>query len=410
MYIPAAAETQLFSCLDTSDLARYSAVSSHTRESVSKYADLAFNFVRWMQGFMGPANAHLLHLLLRDTGAMISGPMAFRFFTREPVHDCCLDIYVDRYNASKIFEFFNASGYTFVPKQDQMRPVRDALAIANRDDIVMEDWEHNDKPVLGIFTFVRDENKLVNVVVATHSPFHAVISADSTNLMNFVTHCGAYSLYPRGTFAAKTGISFDFDIRGPSARYRRLGWDLRSAIEDHVFDEFGSEVTQSARYVGDRYTWVVIFAGYHGVPDPVLFNTWALSWTHVRMVHVHPFILRHLYVDPEHPTRRRVFATAPHMRAFSDSVARSNPSSFIRDTADILRAVVSSAPYMFKSMGAVAARFILDEENLNEAGVEQLALTSVASDFLLTDVTDEPCELDQVVTSWMRSAVSHFSM
>lgn len=43
---------------------------------------------------------------------------------------------------------------------------------------------------------------------------------------------------------------------------------------------------------------------------------------------------------------------------------------------------------MFKSMGAVAARFILDEENLNEAGVEQLALTSVASDFLLTDVTD----------------------
>ena len=67
-----------------------------------------------------------------------------------------------------------------VPKQDQMRPVRDALAIANRDDIVMDDWEHNNKPVLGIFAFVRDKAKLINVVVATHSPFHVVLSVDSS--------------------------------------------------------------------------------------------------------------------------------------------------------------------------------------------------------------------------------------
>lgn len=154
--------------------------------------------------------------------------------------------------------------------------------------------------------------------------------------MNFISFRSAYSLFPGNTFMKNAGIRFidEYDDN-PIEKYTARGWRFTGTTHINTLARMGEEICAPVRFVGDRYTWIIdlddryvsslscprpdlIDASASFVVDPVLFNSWELTWTYRASELIHPEIRRFSYIGPNAWSQSRVFANDQLLSRFTD--------------------------------------------------------------------------------------------
>ncbi|KAL1750360.1 hypothetical protein FB107DRAFT_279706 [Schizophyllum commune] len=384
--------------MSLTDLINYSRVCKDTNRAVSAYARTAYQLHRCLLPFMDRTDADRLRLLMRSTGAIISGSVALQFFTRETMYPCDLDLYTDRFRAPDIFAFVLGLGYVYLPREGQHPVLKHALTRADNEEVVRDTLIYDKESLLDAFSFVRpcSPNTIIQVMVAAHSPIDAVLDFHSTIVMNFITHRAAYALYPSNTFGAKIGICFEDDtINGAASKYRARGWNVRCAFEDRALTELGPEIMCTERYVGDKYTWTVNLPDEEeDALDSVLFNSWSLRWAEAGRLRLRPKMIRHFYADYHNLWMTRIFATKDLKNGFADRITSIRADKITRTDVDVLQAVVrTGAASLFAGMPPCATdtRFIANVKKtyLVTLGVPQFALKSSGPTDLLPCAREE---------------------
>ncbi|KAF7985884.1 hypothetical protein HWV62_43762 [Athelia sp. TMB] len=288
------------------DLAAFARTSFLSNAAIKDYYVLGFSINRHLKPYL-PFPAQFRDL--QDvTGTLIAGSHALRFFLRMPHADTDLNIYVHRAHAREVGRhLINVQGYSFVPWSPNilvpfLRGCQDGRSWRENGDVHdgFGDILYNKGTVHGFFCFRRMCGdgvwRVVNLTVATHSPFHVIINMHSTCVMNIIAAHTAVSLYAHATFVRCSAIPLNFGTTTPlhSVAEEKDKYIARGFVMD---DSLNISETVSilgggiVRVVGDEHCWTIPLDGQGmSVAPPtdensILVNSWrvigAKRWTMV---------------------------------------------------------------------------------------------------------------------------------
>ncbi|KAL5514377.1 hypothetical protein ACEPAG_2465 [Sanghuangporus baumii] len=269
------------------------------------YMDRVFDINKHLKRFFSyPLSFRVMQA---QTGAIVSGSSALQFMGRMVYPQSDLDIFVAIRNAQEVCDwivYHGGKGYRFTPTDRQVArgilDVATALEIHGCNDqyehnpIATEDWNFYCKNKRAVLNFMsEDDERCVQVIVTHNTPMECVLSFHSTVVMNLITYCAAYSLYPKATF--EQGLMLPCDAREVHHesglwKYRMRGWE--SANQDSVAPPLSDPKKHTfvlgKRCVGDESTWIIPLRGVSSVlkyannpllksMDPMSFNTFSLA-------------------------------------------------------------------------------------------------------------------------------------
>ncbi|PBK59616.1 hypothetical protein ARMSODRAFT_845982, partial [Armillaria solidipes] len=214
------------------ELARFSQTSLRAHYSVFAYirraCSVCQSISRWFCDVDGFRD------LQRATGLLVSGLTALSLFERVRYPGADMDLYVLADHWSPVMEYMIQSGY---------QPI--LQSVPQTDDLVSEksqkwdlceyrryEWGTRDAMAYtlpGIKTvvdLVDGVGRKVQVVFVIYNPLDVILGFHSTVVMNFISHSGAFSLFPFSTFVLRRSIVF--------------GFTGTSDQRDEVFEKYGS--------------------------------------------------------------------------------------------------------------------------------------------------------------------------
>ncbi|PPR00837.1 hypothetical protein CVT24_000310 [Panaeolus cyanescens] len=266
----------LFTYFSPSTLVAWSLLNRQEKANVDQHWNRCCTASTFLQDFFNPIQVLMLRVLMRRSGALISGSMALVFFTRmffSQIPD--LDIYVYFDFSDTMTSFVSSCGYRL---QRKKTPTSD-------DDEDTESYRP-DLPFVNVDTFVhKDSDRTIQIIHCRRSPLETILHFHSSCVMNFLSADAAYSLFPMPTLEYK--IAFTSDQRHPSTdvaldKYRQRGWRFVSSLQPSadISIEESSSFRIGVRRVGDRWTLKkpLLPALPSASDDLIECNTWKVLW------------------------------------------------------------------------------------------------------------------------------------
>ncbi|KAL1711811.1 hypothetical protein EV715DRAFT_297672 [Schizophyllum commune] len=316
---PGTCDVPLCSFLNQADMISYSLVCKNALRAVRSYNAIAYRLCHSLAKFMSENEVLAFRETMRQTGTLISGSVAIHYFARTPVGDSDLDLYTEGRHARQLFDFILGLGYTYRPRRSQEIDLDSSLIRARNLFAVRDDAIYDQRAILDAFSFVRGD-AIIQVMIAVESAIDTILDFHSTPVMNFISFRSAYSLFPGNTFMKNAGIRFidEYDDN-PIEKYTARGWRFTGTTHINTLARMGEEICAPVRFVGDRYTWIIdLDDSASFVVDPVLFNSWELTWTYRASELIHPEIRRFSYIGPNAWSQSRVFANDQLLSRFTD--------------------------------------------------------------------------------------------
>ncbi|TFK58247.1 hypothetical protein BDN72DRAFT_906926 [Pluteus cervinus] len=245
----------------------------------------AYNIERILGAFFPNVIASFLSTQ-KETGAIISGSIALRFFDRLDLrNNDDLDIFIRQGREGPMVEWLLSIGYQAVKTSDKDKIEED---LEDVDDITPPNHDYT----LDVIRHERfhhpAQNKDVEIVLSDCSPLVTILRFNLTCTMNFLTHNKAYSLYPHLTFHDYQAIYFPSDYTDGEQdfvrKYESLGWSM----VNYRTDVLCNCVSEKPRHLGDRDCWVILLGDpaessqlIHGPTSLFDWNSWKLRWSDI---------------------------------------------------------------------------------------------------------------------------------
>ncbi|KAJ7187140.1 hypothetical protein C8R46DRAFT_1058996 [Mycena filopes] len=240
-----------------------------------------FSLLRLLSPFFGNATeVGRFRLMQLQSGTLVSGSVALRFFNRLKWPGSDLDLYTHRPTAQLVVRFLLSNGYTYTPRvsespagilkfQHQDVLTQLAASVAERPP------SYQGRGIADVQDFQKGDMK-IQIIIATSTPMEVIINFHSTCVMNIISHEKAYALYPWSTFIAHQALIIETPGAGQEAarqKYANRGWSMIKLPRVH-----GVELSRMARCVGDRFTWTIALPPLLvPVPDLTVLNSWELE-------------------------------------------------------------------------------------------------------------------------------------
>ncbi|KAG7088806.1 hypothetical protein E1B28_012766 [Marasmius oreades] len=246
--LPDTTNDLLFSCLDPHDIIRYSRTCREAYHQVEGYWRRALDIENLLSSFFTPLETQYFRVVQALTGTLISGSMALQLLNRKRYPESDLDLYVEHRYSSFLGSFLEAIGYEFKPTRGQPNCLEAAIKQAEKIAPVALYDEEPGIGFAGVFNMARGDRK-IQLITATESPLHIVLSFHSTVVMNVISYSHVYSLYPRATFQRSLSLITyrykDFLQEVARQKYVDRGWKMINS-DGSEWEIYRSERT--ARY------------------------------------------------------------------------------------------------------------------------------------------------------------------
>ncbi|TDL17060.1 hypothetical protein BD410DRAFT_730555 [Rickenella mellea] len=264
------------------------------RRTTQFYCKRAFDINARLRHFL--ADPVGFRTLMARTGTIISGSNALQFMGRTVYRHSDLDVYTEQRHSKEVGRWLvEQEGYTFRPHTDQPHDFESATE--TRTDV--DDPEYKINSVYSVLDFVSapladGSQRTVQVIIAMKSVMECVFEFHSTAVMNVITHCAAYSLYPKGTFEEMRSLVTDGRYtlhRRALEKYAARGYRNVAQLMPNEADSPTSPF-RPERWVGDDVTWILPLDMTGVKIMPLSRTTPALSfdpitlcsWNHVELV------------------------------------------------------------------------------------------------------------------------------
>ncbi|TDL16735.1 hypothetical protein BD410DRAFT_831876 [Rickenella mellea] len=193
--------------------------------------------------------------LMERTGTLISGSNALQLMDRTLYPESDLDIYAEQRHCREVGRWLvEREGYTFRPHLGQPRDLERAAGMRR----AISDPEYEVISVYTVLDFISaplldGSQRIVQVIVARRSAMESAV-------MNVITHCAAYSLYPKATFEERRSLVIGDRLnlhRKALEKYASRGYrNVMQLMPDEVASPT-SPFRTGERWVGDDVTWVI---------------------------------------------------------------------------------------------------------------------------------------------------------
>ncbi|KZP15441.1 hypothetical protein FIBSPDRAFT_795421 [Athelia psychrophila] len=233
------------------------------KRAVDSYNGRAFNVNRNLLRFFDDPES--FRALQERTNTLISGSFALALLDRTVYPESDLDLYTHPGFARVVSEWLHGEGYQLIRRGEEVdweETVVDNWRNLTRPDQGQEDDAPDMEPydssfpeAHAVYNWNRD-GRTVQIISCTRCPFAAILGFHSTVVLNFISHRASYSLYPKATFAQRTGIPLEpVTDRQELAlqKYKTRGWNIeRSFTWDRTSD---FQPYDCQRRAGDAYSW-----------------------------------------------------------------------------------------------------------------------------------------------------------
>ncbi|KAI5117833.1 hypothetical protein M0805_003310 [Coniferiporia weirii] len=255
------------------------------RRSVQDYAGRAFDIDKCLSRFFTDPLGFCV--LQAETQAIVSGSTALQFMDRTLYKESDLDIYVPLSRTAEVCQWIMASGgkgyiyFALKGRGDRTMTYEDNLRLLSRKSAALRitsmDIDHQQslwsstqyRSVRWVLNF-RSTTQTpgmdplrVQVIATAGSPAAAILAFHSTVVLNAITYCATYSLYPKGTFEERRGLvcrTLDVRCKKAITKYEGRGWELETTpITDEEQTDPNSAFHFEDRWICDRKTWVIPF-------------------------------------------------------------------------------------------------------------------------------------------------------
>jgi hypothetical protein len=290
----------LFRDLSVKDLINYSKANRAANTAVREFYRRAFRVENILYPYFCREDIRAFRILQYSFGILIGGSTALSFFQRSGYAGSDLDLYVEIRFCAIVGQFLEEAGYRYTPAQfddsTQATDLADAIDLAytrasrTREGARTRAEQYDLKGMAGVFTFIRDDGKKIEVIGTRANPlevilgYHSSTSYSFTNnrvpqhlkssavVMNFIGYSHAVSLYPRSTFMDLISLKLHVHTRKAEAacsKYRRRGWNMVSFVDAATAVGHDSDLQMYPRFLNDPHCWRVPLPPLDSfTPDP----------------------------------------------------------------------------------------------------------------------------------------------
>ncbi|KAK7024524.1 hypothetical protein VNI00_016199 [Paramarasmius palmivorus] len=304
-------------------LALLKRVSPLTRHEVRLYESKTFCVSRLYGRFFSEPDIGQFRRVQARCGALVSGSVVVQFLSRKVFEPGDLDIFVPFLELVRLGQFLSSVGYVFQASASSSGKsgegtfedaVLDAIrAFGDEEGGVRGDYD--DPAVVGVFNFVNEEQKRIQLVGTQRDAIEVVLRfyssssfvtglsslcADDSSqalTMNIVTSSQVISFYPRTSFVEDVAVYLKYPtdaVASGAAKYEERGWSSESMITAICALAVDGELALKTRWVGDSHCWVIDLEALDDlVSDVVAYPTlrvtsWSLECASQSSVRVSP--------------------------------------------------------------------------------------------------------------------------
>ncbi|KIK62227.1 hypothetical protein GYMLUDRAFT_165247 [Collybiopsis luxurians FD-317 M1] len=285
----------LLASLSPVELDSFAAVSRLCRHQVESFRRRAFKIRYVLEPFMELNQISAFQCIQRDTGTLVSGSVAYKFFSRK-IFDSDLDLFCPITKCPQLARWLLSIGYAFTSKNALMGESFEDSFARTRDftsqttAIVPIDKIHESREIEAVWSFVNCQTlKWVQIIGTRGSPVAAILSFHSTAVMNFITYETAYSLYPRLTYEDKSNLCVDRGCLGSDRvklaiqKWARRGYPVLPRLpREHLLAANSDLSVSNNRHVGDIHCWALNInlatSGIPPAPSSMHINSWTLHY------------------------------------------------------------------------------------------------------------------------------------
>ncbi|PPQ73352.1 hypothetical protein CVT24_012190 [Panaeolus cyanescens] len=325
-------------------LLTFAKVSRETRILVHTFIRQMYDIELQLQEFFTPLEASMFRLLQRNSGLLISGSFALRFFSGQnfgPESD--MDIYVEDRYEPRVLDWLCSIGYVCTKRAASYQD-RNIAALRMRQRVLFGDRApnlgggyvrgmaannigrmagnqgrraaHNIGPNLRGMGHNRQPNNLrgigpnlrrvynmerrgrkIQLIVTHGSSVGIILEYHSTCVMNIISHDHAYCLYPKATLLQKRSLVIyrpgfaEHHSQDALDKYRRRGWTMVVSPEREDYALSTSAFRIGNRHIGDNLCWTIPLGRPSTASDDLIeANSWTLCQSELRLgrlLHAH---------------------------------------------------------------------------------------------------------------------------
>ncbi|KAG2023156.1 hypothetical protein CC2G_000842 [Coprinopsis cinerea AmutBmut pab1-1] len=233
----------IFACLSPPDIYRVRLSSRMLRDAVDHFHNLAYNINRHLSHFFKDPKA--FRQLQAKEHFLISGSNALQFMDRSFYPKSDMDIFAYPESVKELGLYLvKSEGYQFEPREKQAKKFedvdikqRDLTASALRRWGSQHAWLYT-SGMNELFRFKRPSDDVeVQIISTSKSPLDCILHFHSSCVMNFISHIGAYALYPVATFDKRISLAFgSTNYEKTQEAYRKYtdrGWSFPAKLDFH---------------------------------------------------------------------------------------------------------------------------------------------------------------------------------
>ncbi|ESK89567.1 hypothetical protein Moror_8700 [Moniliophthora roreri MCA 2997] len=263
--LPPTTHDHLFRDLSVKDLLYVSKASRAANAAVKEFHKRAFRIENILSPYFNHRDIRAFRILQFTFGVLIGGSTALSFFERYPYPDSDLDLYVEFRYCGILAHFLEGVGYRYSPAEfvdgSQPKDLTEAIehSIRRASPTAPDRSEQYDlKGMTGVFTFVRDNGKKIEVIASRANPFEVLLGYHSTVVLNIVSYSYAISLYPRSTLLDR--VALKLHVRTTKAaeaceKYEKRGWTMITSVDAATAVSRNSDLNMFVRHLNDRFCW-----------------------------------------------------------------------------------------------------------------------------------------------------------
>ncbi|KAK7045895.1 hypothetical protein VNI00_007326 [Paramarasmius palmivorus] len=268
--LPPTTHDHLFRDLSVKELFNYSKVNRAANTAVREFYRRAFRVENILYPYFDRDDIRNFRILQYSFGILIGGSTALAFFQRFAYAGSDLDLYIEIRFCAILGQFLEEAGYQYTPAQfddsTQATDLADAIDIAytratgRREGARTRAERYDLKGMAGVFTFIRDDGKKIEVIGTRANPLEVILGYHSTVVMNLIGYSNAISLYPRSTFMDLVSLKLHVHTRKAEAacsKYQKRGWNMVSFVDAATAVSHDSNLHMFPRFLNDAHCWRV---------------------------------------------------------------------------------------------------------------------------------------------------------
>ncbi|KAJ3758144.1 hypothetical protein EV360DRAFT_44572, partial [Lentinula raphanica] len=208
---------KIIAFLDVGDLLSLRLTCQTAHNYVTDLGVRAHRIGRILSPFFNDDEIDQFRYLQASTGFIISGSSALQFFTRECYdtehHQSDLDTYCFLSRCDDVAAWLMENNYEYVPRHYQLPSFTDdwnKIKQKSADVDEVDTHEYPERSFVAVWDFTRN-NRKIQLIAVKGSLVGSILAFHSTCVMNIITHCAAYCLFPKTTLLDR--VSFPLNDR-----------------------------------------------------------------------------------------------------------------------------------------------------------------------------------------------------